>query len=76
MTTRMKIGACVAALALVSVACSRGSITGGTTNTGSTAQVGQVAPGFTLEDSGGDRVSLSTFKGHRPVLLYFSMGPG
>jgi cytochrome oxidase Cu insertion factor (SCO1/SenC/PrrC family) len=76
MTTRARIGVCLVALALVSVACSRESTTGGTTHTGSTAQVDQVAPGFTLEDSAGDRVSLSTFKRHRPVLLYFSMGPG
>jgi cytochrome oxidase Cu insertion factor (SCO1/SenC/PrrC family) len=76
MTTSMKISACVAALALLSVPCSRDSTMEGTTNAGSTPQVGQLAPGFTLEDAVGGRVSLSTFKGHRPVLLYFSMGPG
>jgi hypothetical protein len=38
--------------------------------------VGSQAPGFSLEASEGDRVSLDDFAGRRPVLLYFSMGPG
>lgn len=38
--------------------------------------VGSRAPGFSLEASEGDSVSLDDFAGRRPVLLYFSMGPG
>jgi cytochrome oxidase Cu insertion factor (SCO1/SenC/PrrC family) len=37
--------------------------------------VDDVAPAFTLESAGGGPVSLSDYAG-RPVLLYFSMGPG
>ena len=38
--------------------------------------LGQRAPDFTLPSASGGSVTLSTFKGDRPVLLYFSMGPG
>jgi cytochrome oxidase Cu insertion factor (SCO1/SenC/PrrC family) len=37
--------------------------------------VGDQAPNFALPTVDGGKVSLSDFKG-RPVLLYFSMGPG
>jgi cytochrome oxidase Cu insertion factor (SCO1/SenC/PrrC family) len=37
--------------------------------------LGKRAPGFTLPSAGGGRVALSDFTG-KPVLLYFSMGPG
>jgi cytochrome oxidase Cu insertion factor (SCO1/SenC/PrrC family) len=37
--------------------------------------VGHAAPAFTLPSAAGGSVSLSDFKG-KPVLLYFSMGPG
>jgi cytochrome oxidase Cu insertion factor (SCO1/SenC/PrrC family) len=37
--------------------------------------VGDQAPGFTLKSAGGGTVSLSDYAG-KPVLLYFSMGPG
>ncbi len=37
---------------------------------------GQPAPGFTLESSSGETMSLEDFTGARPVLFYFSMGPG
>ncbi len=36
---------------------------------------GQMAPPFTLPEATGKPVALSDFHG-RPVLLYFSMGPG
>lgn len=39
------------------------------------AAVGDTAPAFTLESASGGPVSLSDYVG-RPVLLYFSMGPG
>lgn len=37
--------------------------------------LGDEAPPFSLTSSDGGRVSLSSYSG-RPVLLYFSMGPG
>jgi cytochrome oxidase Cu insertion factor (SCO1/SenC/PrrC family) len=37
--------------------------------------LGTRAPGFTLPSASGGRVALSDFTG-KPVLLYFSMGPG
>lgn len=42
---------------------------------GEELRVGQPAPEFTLPSAAGGSVSLSDFTG-RPVLLYFSMGPG
>jgi cytochrome oxidase Cu insertion factor (SCO1/SenC/PrrC family) len=37
--------------------------------------VGERAPAFTLDSAKGGTVSLSDYAG-KPVLLYFSMGPG
>jgi cytochrome oxidase Cu insertion factor (SCO1/SenC/PrrC family) len=37
---------------------------------------GDQAPGFTLPSAGGEQVALADFTNHKPVLLYFSMGPG
>jgi hypothetical protein len=37
---------------------------------------GARAPAFTLPSAAGDDVALSDFAGQKPVLLYFSMGPG
>ncbi len=38
--------------------------------------VGASAPGFSLPSAQGDTISLAQFRGNKPVLLYFSMGPG
>lgn len=38
--------------------------------------VGDEAPAFTLPSANGGSVSLADFQGHKPVFLYFSMGPG
>ena len=37
---------------------------------------GDRAPTFTLPSASGGDVELSDFAGDKPVLLYFSMGPG
>jgi cytochrome oxidase Cu insertion factor (SCO1/SenC/PrrC family) len=37
---------------------------------------GDRAPDFTLPSASGERVALTEFTNHKPVLLYFSMGPG
>jgi hypothetical protein len=38
--------------------------------------VGASAPAFSLPSAQGGTVSLADFRGKKPVLLYFSMGPG
>lgn len=38
--------------------------------------VGEPAPGFTLPAASGEQVSLSEYRGERPVLLYFHMADG
>lgn len=42
---------------------------------GAGVDVGERAPAFELPAASGGRISLADFDG-RPVLLYFSMGPG
>jgi hypothetical protein len=37
---------------------------------------GDPAPAFTLPSVSGGNVDISDFAGDKPVLLYFSMGPG
>jgi hypothetical protein len=54
------------------VACSSGT----EARLGSPIAKGEAAPGFALPSATGERVALSDFVGHKPVLLYFSMGPG
>lgn len=38
--------------------------------------VGDRAPAFDLPSVDGERVSLDDYIGRKPILLYFSMGPG
>jgi cytochrome oxidase Cu insertion factor (SCO1/SenC/PrrC family) len=58
------------ALLLLAPAC-RGNSDGG-------SQLGERdrAPDFTLPSAEGERVALGDFADRKPVLLYFSMGPG
>ena len=60
-------------LAIVAAACGRQEATTGAGQT--PISVGARAPAFTLPAASGGSVSLSDFVG-KPVLLYFSMGPG
>jgi hypothetical protein len=39
-------------------------------------KVGSQAPSFTLETPESKPISLADYRDRRPVLLYFSMGPG
>lgn len=39
-------------------------------------KVGETAPAFELRTSEGESLSLDQLLGRRPILLYFSMGPG
>jgi hypothetical protein len=59
-----------AAFAAVLPACG-----GGSSPSEPAGDLGRRAPGFTLPSANGGRVALSDFAG-KPVLLYFSMGPG
>ena len=43
---------------------------------GSFLSEGDHAPDFTLPSAAGEDVSLNDFANQKPVLLYFSMGPG
>jgi hypothetical protein len=49
---------------------------GGGRDEGPRLAEGDAAPSFTLSSAAGMDVSLSDFARERPVLLYFSMGPG
>jgi hypothetical protein len=60
-----------AALLVVAASCD-----GARTEPVSTPQEGDQAPGFSLPSAGGGSVALADFAGKKPVLLYFSMGPG
>ena len=53
------------------------TIVGGACNAGpEPVSSGTAAPAFTLPSAAGTKVSLADFVGSKPVLLYFSMGPG
>lgn len=60
--------------AILAAACTRDAGTPSQQQRGSVA-VGDTAPVFRLKSAGGGPVSLSDYAG-KPVLLYFSMGPG
>jgi cytochrome oxidase Cu insertion factor (SCO1/SenC/PrrC family) len=60
--------------AILAAACTRDAAIPSRQQEGPIA-VGDAAPAFTLESASGGPVSLSDYAG-KPVLLYFSMGPG
>ncbi len=60
----------LAALILLAASC------GGTGADDAPLSEGDRAPNFTLPSASGETVALSDFAGKKPVLLYFSMGPG
>jgi cytochrome oxidase Cu insertion factor (SCO1/SenC/PrrC family) len=60
--------------AILAAACTRNGATPGPEQRRPIA-VGDAAPAFTLDSASGEAVSLSDYAG-KPVLLYFSMGPG
>jgi cytochrome oxidase Cu insertion factor (SCO1/SenC/PrrC family) len=66
----------VIAVTLVLLATACGASDGGDSSDQATVHVGDKAPNFTLPSATGERVSLSQYRGKKPVLLYFSMGPG
>ena len=72
MRSRMLVATAIA-FAIVGGACTRQETSPGSGE--NPIAVGDTAPAFSLESAGGDTVSLSDYAG-RPVLLYFSIGPG
>ena len=64
-------------LAVLGAACSRSTGQPSAASTSNTpVAIGDVAPAFSLPSATGDHVSLADFAGKKPVLLFFSMGPG
>lgn len=76
-SARTRAAIVMVSVSLFAAACGTGS---GGPSTASTSDrsiaLGAIAPDFTLPSAGGADVSLSDFAGKKPVLLYFSMGPG
>jgi cytochrome oxidase Cu insertion factor (SCO1/SenC/PrrC family) len=72
MRTRMLVAAAIA-FAVAGGACTRQEPTPSSQRT--PIAVGDTAPAFALKSASGGTVSLSDYAG-KPVLLYFSMGPG
>ncbi len=66
----------LALVGLAAAACGSGGPAGSPTPARNSLHVGDPAPGFTLSSAQGGAVSLAEFRGHKEVLLYFSMGPG
>ena len=65
--------------ALVSLALSTGACTSAPSDPApleAEIEVGTLAPAFTLRTGDGGSVRSSELIGRKPVLLYFSMGPG
>jgi cytochrome oxidase Cu insertion factor (SCO1/SenC/PrrC family) len=58
---------------LLAVACTSDAVSGASE---SSLSKGDQAPSFSLPSASGEQVALSDFIGRKPVLLYFSMGPG
>lgn len=65
--------AAIVLLPLLVAACTTDD--GGQADSSGGLAVEKPAPDFTLPSATGSKVSLSDFQG-KPVLLYFSMGPG
>ncbi len=78
MTRRAGVLVTLVAFSGLFAACSSSGqpSTEGATHPPKFLKVGQPAPDFTLPTASGSTVSLAQFRGQKPVLLYFSMGPG
>jgi cytochrome oxidase Cu insertion factor (SCO1/SenC/PrrC family) len=73
------IAAAVIGLGVLLVACGdtqEASSTGSQSAGRPVVEVGDKAPHFSLPSASGANVSLADYQGQKPVLLYFSMGPG
>jgi cytochrome oxidase Cu insertion factor (SCO1/SenC/PrrC family) len=75
MATRKLLGLTLG-LALLIAACQQQPGTTTQATAGSPVKEGSKAPQFVLPSAAGEKMSLAGFRGRKPVLLYFSMGPG
>lgn len=75
-TQRPLLSAFFVLMALVGVSCGGGGASVSPPASGPGPRAGDMAPAFTLPSAKGRSVSLAEFRSHKPVLLYFSMGPG
>lgn len=72
----------VLAVALVAAMLLTTALSGSSTNAAKPTSadgaslIGQEAPGFTMQDTSGQTVSLASFRGKSGVILYFSEGAG
>ena len=75
MRNRILAGVAITLVAVLGTSCGND---GGerTADRGQPARLGAKAPPFTLPSPDNGAVSLEDYRGRRPVLLYFSMGPG
>lgn len=71
---RMGVRGCVLLLGMTLVSCTGDG--DGRPPPSSSLTVGREAPAFELPSAAGGEVRLSDYLGQKPVLLYFSMGPG
>lgn len=73
--TRFRLAFALAGMILLAASCdARGS--GAGIEDDAPPSEGDQAPAFSLPSVSGENVALSDFAGRKPVLLYFSMGPG
>lgn len=63
-------------LALLATACAQRQESPSAATHMSSIKERSKAPQFALPSASGDKMSLDEFRGRKPVLLYFSMGPG
>lgn len=68
--------AVIAFAGLMLFSCQAGDGTSTSRTSAGGLREGRMAPDFELPSAGGGDVRLSDYRGERPVLLYFSMGPG
>lgn len=73
--TVMRVGAALALVAL-GVGCDRSGEPPTDASRSAVIGEGEAAPRFSLPSTAGTQVELSDYRDKRPVLLYFSMGPG
>ena len=73
--TRYRLAFALAGLILLAASCDERGSGAGIEDDASLFE-GDAAPAFSLPSVSGGNVELSDFAGKKPVLLYFSMGPG
>lgn len=76
MKSLSKLFLIIGMLALATAGCSSSGSGDAATQEASALQVGDPAPDFDLPAADGGHVRLSDFRGEKPALLFFSMGPG